>query len=198
MPEFLAIAGTKDLKPAQSQRRKALRLAEYDYTTPGAYFVTICVQDKRPILGKIIEEKLHHSEVGEKVNEVWHNLPNHYGNIELDEFIVMPNHVHGIIWIIDTSPLPETVGAGLRPAQPDREGLRPSLTFAGRHGLPEIVKAFKSFSAREINKTIEDQGRFSWQRSYHDHVIRNEEDLYQHRAYIHNNPLKWGLDEYYQ
>ena len=184
--------------PALAQRRKTLRLSEFDYASAGAYFVTICVKNRMPVLGKIVGEKNRLSRLGEIVGNVWNNLPNHYEDIELDEFIVMPNHVHGIIWMLENSPAVETVGAGLRPAQSEREGLRPSPTPTRRLGLPEIVRAFKSFSAREINKETKGRNRFHWQRSYHDHVIRNEDDLYQHRAYIQNNPLKWALDEYYQ
>ncbi|MCL5429360.1 MAG: transposase [Chloroflexi bacterium] len=184
-------------EPAQPQRRKTLRLSEYDYSSPGAYFVTICVNGKRHILGTIVGEEIHLSKVGEIVQEVWHNLSRHYENIELDEFIVMPNHVHGIIWILSNLPSTKSVGAGLRPAQSSREGLRPSPTKITQLNLPEIIRAFKSFSAREINKTINSPDKFSWQRSYHDHVIRNDDDLNQHRAYIQNNPLKWAKDEYY-
>jgi len=184
--------------PAQSQRRKTLRLREYDYTTPGAYFVTICVNNKKPILGKIVGEEIILAKVGEIVREVWHNLPGYYTTIELDEFIVMPNHVHGIIWILGSSPPPDAVGAGLSPARSDREGLRPSPTKAHSLALPEIVRAFKSFSAREVNKNLRLVEKFSWQRSYHEHIVRNDDDLNQHRVYIQNNPLKWSLDEYYR
>jgi putative transposase len=173
-----------------------MRLPEYDYTTPGAYFVTICVNDKRPQLGKIVGEGVALSNAGLRVAEVWNKLTNHYTNIELDEFIVMPNHVHGIIWILDDIAKLGSVGAGLRPAQSNREGLRPSPTMPISRNLSEIVRAFKSFSAREINKVNQGE-RFSWQRSYHEHVIRNDDDLNQHRAYIQNNPNKWVLDEYH-
>ncbi len=127
------------------------------------------------------------SKVGKVVKEVWKDLPKHYENIELDEFIVMPNHVHGILWLIDESPQTASVGAGLRP----------SPTKIINHGLPEIIRAFKSFSAREVNKIRINADKFSWQRGYHDHVIRNDEDLNLHRAYMQSNPLKWTLDEYY-
>ena len=185
-------------EPAQPQRRKLLRLPEYDYASTGAYFVTICVKDHKPILGKIVGEDIKLNRLGQIVLEIWNNLPNHYDNVELDEFIVMPNHVHGIIWILSNAPSTKSVRAGLRPPQSTREGLRPSPTISGKPNLPEIIRAFKSFSAREINKTINSPDKFSWQRNCHDHVIRNDDDLNQHRAYIQNNPLKWALDEYYQ
>ena len=168
----------------QAQRRKPRRPTESDYSTPGAYFVTLCTKDRRPSPAKII--KL--SGVGELANRVWADLVNHYSNIKLDEFIVMPNHFHGIVWLLGKDFLSETVG----------EDPRPSSTLPITNpSLPELIRAFKSFSAREMNKRLRVSKPF-WQRGYHEHVIRNEEDLYLHSAYVLNNPLKWALDEYYQ
>lgn len=192
------------LKPAQPQQRKRLRLAEYDYTSTGAYFITACVNHCAPVLAKVIGEESRLSTHGLLVKEVWDQLPEHYSIIELDEFIVMPNHVHGIIWI--NSPISASAGASLKPAQPPREGLRPSPTNANRegskpastnHGLSEIVRAFKTFSSRKINELNHTQGKAFWQRGFYEHIIRNDEDLYNTRSYIRNNPLKWEQDEYH-
>ena len=149
--------------------------------------MTICVKDRKSVLGGVIGEIVKLSALGSLVNKAWRNLEQHYQNIELDEFIVMPNHVHGIIWIHGKSPNEDTVGEGLRPSPTDTD--QP-------YGLPEIICAFKSFSARAINAHQSTRGSF-WQRGYHEHIIRNYADLNQHRAYIRNNPLKWALDEYY-
>ncbi len=177
------------LRPAQA-RRKPQRLKEFDYATPGAYFVTICSQDRLPVLGNIVGDEVQVSRVGEIVKTFWHDLPNHYASIELDEFIVMSNHVHAIVWILDSSTqLSPVVGEGLRPS-PTKPSNNPSL--------PEIIRAFKSYSARGVNKTCNTSGNPLWQRGYYEHIIRNDEDLYQHRSYVANNPLKWSADEYYR
>jgi REP element-mobilizing transposase RayT len=169
-------------------RRKHLRLPDFDYARAGGYFVTICVKDKEQVLGNVVSEQTQLSSLGKVTQDVWNGLPKRYGNIKLDEFVIMPNHFHGIVWILGES---SHMGSG-------GEGLRPSPTNANKPiGLPEIIRAFKSFSSREINKYRKTQGSQFWQRGYHEHILRNEDDLYQHRAYIQNNPLKWALDEYH-
>jgi putative transposase len=107
---------------------------------------------------------------------VWNELPNHYPCVTCDTFVVMPNHIHGIIVVRDT-----IVGAGLKPAPT-------------RHGLPEIIRGFKTFSARRINDLRESPGIPIWQRNYYEHIIRNEEELARIREYTANNPLQWEND----
>ena len=168
-------------------RRRSIRLPYYDYSQSGAYFVTVCVKDRKCVLSKVVDETTQLSSEGEIVKAVWDGLPNHYTHVELDEFVVMPNHIHGIIWLADEPSQP--VGAGLRPAP-----TRPMK----RHGLPEIVRALKSFSARRINELRGTKGTPFWQRNYYEHIIRDDEDLYQHQNYIRENPFRWALDEYYR
>jgi REP element-mobilizing transposase RayT len=174
------------MKSARHNRHN-MRLLYFDYAQPGAYFVTICVQDRRSVLGRVVGEDIELRQEGKIVERVWRELPQHYGHVELDQFVVMPNHVHGIVWITDDEPT--HVGAGLKPA-PTKN--------AKRHGLPEIIRGFKTFSARRINQLRETTGKAFWQRGYYEHVIRDEDDLYRHRKYIQDNPLKWAADEYYR
>jgi REP element-mobilizing transposase RayT len=148
------------------KRRNSLRLKGYDYSQNNAYFVTICTHNK--------ELRIKNEKIRLIIRQIWENLPNHYDNIILDEFVIMPNHVHGIIIIQNNA-----VGADLRSAR----------------SLSEIIRAFKSFSAREINKRFNMFGQSFWQRNYHDHVIRGEKDLYSRRKYIMDNHLKWESDE---
>jgi REP element-mobilizing transposase RayT len=124
------------------------------------------------------------NEFGEIVQYTWDDLPNHIAGIELDAFVIMPNHVHGIIVI---------TGAGLE--QKDRAGLEPAPT--GTRILPEIVRQLKTFSARRINKKRGTPGLPVWQRNYYEHIIRDEEDLTRIREYIVNNPVNWQTDENY-
>ena len=165
--------------------RRSIRLRNYDYSQAGAYFVTICVKDKRALLGEIVDRTIYLNGFGEIVQICWDDLSRHYSHVELDAFVVMSNHVHGIIVLPDSS----DVGVGLRPAP------TPIPTIGGRCGLPEIIRAFKAFSSRRINELRGTSGTPVWQRNYYEHVIRNEADLHETREYIVNNPLKWDLDK---
>jgi putative transposase len=170
----------------QGKGRRSMRLPGSDYSQPGAYFVAICTQRRACLFGRVENDAMVLNETGAIVAEAWHDLPNHYPHIELDTFVVMPNHVHGIITITD-------VGAGFKPAP--RAGYKPAPTKpAKRHGLPEIVRGFKTFSARRISQLRRTPGTRLWQRGYYEHVIRNEESLACIRAYIEANPLAWALD----
>ena len=158
--------------------RRLLRLENYDYRTPGAYFITLCTHKREYLFGQIINEKMILNQLGTVVESVWQDLPVHYSNVELDEFAVMPNHIHGIIVLC------RPVGAGLKPA----------LTNPRIHGLPEIVRALKTFSSRNIDLISKRYGQPIWQRGYYEHIIRNDESIDRIREYIVNNPLSWHLD----
>jgi REP element-mobilizing transposase RayT len=157
--------------------RRPIRLQEYDYSSAGAYFVTICAHKGACSLGDIIDNETCLSPFGWIVAECWEDLPNHYPHVILDAFVVMPNHIHGMIVLDDTA-----VGAGLKPAP------------TKRHGLSEIVRAFKTFSARRINIARNTQGIPFWQRNYYEHIIRNERSYMAIRDYIFNNPVNWHKD----
>jgi putative transposase len=160
--------------------RHSIRLRDYDYTQPGAYFITVCAHERACLFGDIADGEMRLNEYGRVATECWNDLPKHYSHIELDAFVVMPNHVHGIIVLTDV-----VVGAGLRPAP----------TTPKHHGLPEIVRAFKSFSARRINEGRNTSGIPVWQRNYYEHVVRGESELNTIRHYIVNNSLRWADDE---
>lgn len=191
-------------------RRRSLRLKGYDYTQPGAYFITACTKGRVRLFGQIVAGEMRLNAFGRIVQEAWEDLPNHYPAVELDAFIVMPNHVHGIIILTDIDPSPP-VRAGLKPAPTTLEietnaahtGSKPAPTSPAskpipsprkRHGLPEIVRAFKTFSARRINERRGKPGTAVWQRSYYEHIIRDKRSLDCIREYIARNPLQWTLD----
>lgn len=163
--------------------RGSIRLHGYDYAQSGAYFVTICVAGRRCIFGAILDGAMMPNKFGLVVANQWTGLPTHYENVVLDGFALMPNHIHGIIRLIDGLHVP--VGAGFKPAQPCPEP-KP------RHGLPEIIRGFKTFSSRAINQLRRTPGEPVWQRNYYEHVVRGEEDLAAIRQYIVENPLKWS------
>jgi putative transposase len=151
-----------------NHRRRSIRLAGYDYSQAGAYFITICTHDRMALFGEIIENDVRLNPNGIIVTATWDQLPAHYPNIDLDAFIVMPNHIHGIIILTDVSSV--------------------------RHGLPEIVRGFKTFSARGINERRQTGGTPLWQRGYYEHVIRNGKGLNRIRCYITDNPARWADD----
>jgi len=160
--------------------RRSIRLKDYDYSQPGAYFVTICAKGRECLFGHVIDGMMLPNDSGKIAVSCWHDLTTHYEYVGLDAFVVMPNHVHGIIILRH----PDDGGAGLKPA--------PTLK---RHGLPEIVRAFKTFSSRRINILRSSPGMPVWQRNYYEHVIRNEHDMHAVREYIVNNPAGWNKDE---
>lgn len=221
---------------ALPQRRRT-RAAHIDYAAPGAYFVTIVCQGRELIFGEVGgDATMVLSEAGRIVETAWRSLSSEIERVALDAFVVMPNHVHGIVWLRDRIGV-ESVGAGLAPpggenrehhiaktvvgdASPDCLGMNPSSGGASpaptgnvaiacearaesssdgaspargdarrpaRCSLQHVVRVFKSRSARAIGRPI-------WQRSFHDHVIRGEDDLAHARRYIAENPLAWALD----
>lgn len=187
-------------------KRRSTRLRGYDYSTPGAYFITTCSHNRLLLFGRIVNSKVEANRLGAVVEDCWAELPDHYDNIALDAFILMPNHIHGVIIIKDT---PTVVGAGLQHAAEAMArsaedtstvvgaGLQPALPAAvgsRRHSVPEIVRAFKTFSARRINEMRASTGTPVWQRGFYDHIIRSESELDRVRIYIMDNPRRWSED----
>jgi REP element-mobilizing transposase RayT len=210
--------------PARHHRR-SIRLRGYDYTQAGAYFITICTQGRECLFGEVADDEMHLNEYGRIVRDVWFDLPNHVSNVVLDAFVVMPNHVHGIVVIVNGDVVgvgvdgadsvgAGSVGAGPHPAPtvtttttaepaPTATTTTPAPTTTAeptptptkRHGLPEIVRQFKTFSARRINEHRGTTGTPVWQRNYYEHIIRDDASLNRIRQYILNNPIKWALDK---
>ncbi|GBD27454.1 hypothetical protein HRbin30_02801 [bacterium HR30] len=177
--------------------RRSIRLKGYDYSQDGAYFVTIVTQDRACLFGQVVDGEMRLNELGTIVWATWHDLPRHYPNVDLDAFVVMPNHVHGIIVLTPVGagfkPAP-TNAAGFKPAPTNATGFKPAPTAGRVHGLTEMVRAFKTFSARRINERRGTPGVRVWQRNYYEHIIRNDESLNRIREYIANNLLQWALD----
>jgi putative transposase len=162
----------KDIYP----RRKSLRLSGYDYGQQGVYFVTLCTQQKLCLFGQIIESTMRLNQYGKIAELVWQEIPLHYPDINNNIFIVMPNHIHGLI------SLQESRRAGSKPA--------PTTGFP----LSEIVRAFKTYSSRRINQLRNTPGAQIWQRGYYEHVIQSENEYHQIGEYILFNPAKWESD----
>jgi REP-associated tyrosine transposase len=164
-------------------RRPSLRLQDYDYTKLGAYFVTICTRNRQHVFGGVEQGIMVLNIIGEIVQEEWLNLPQLRNNIELDQFIVMPNHFHAILFIRH-----ELEGTASR---------APTKRIFGKPvsgSLSTIVGGFKSGVAKRINKLRNPPYMGVWQRSFFENVIRTEESLARIREYIATNPLRWELD----
>jgi putative transposase len=153
--------------------RRSIRLATWDYATPAAYFVTICLNDPEATLGEIIHDQMILSPFGRVVADAWRWLAERYPYIELDESVVMPTHLHGIIVIQEQDPAAEPIK------------IKP---------LGSLVGAFKTVSTKQINLLRETPKARFWQRGYYDRVIRGPRELDAIRRYIRNNPARWAAD----
>jgi len=162
--------------------RKLNRWTGYDYNTPGWYFITICTKDRVEYFGKVENDKMILNRWGEMAQNFWQDLPRHFTNCKLDDFVVMPNHIHGIIEIIENL---NNKDGGINVGNADLRSLQHTKMF-----LPKIIHGFKSSLSREINKLQ----YFEWQKSFHDHVIRGEKDYNAIKYYIQQNPAKWAED----
>jgi putative transposase len=171
---------------SNNRSRRSIRLKGYDYSADGAYFITICVRNRECLLGEINDGQMILNEYGSIVRDVWEDLPDRVSDIDLDEYIIMPNHFHAII-SIDKSPESTEIQKDL-----DVDDIKARRKMI----LPKVVGRFKMLTAKAINQSREIEGSF-WQRNYYERVIRSEEDCQIVRQYIINNPVKWEMDEHH-
>jgi len=164
-------------------QRHNIRLYGYDYSQEGLYFVTICTQDKMCLFGEIMDEEMALNEIGIIVKNCWLAIPEHYPHVKLHEFIIMPNHIHGII---------ELVGANKH--SPDDIKFRSPSKSIG-----SIIRGFKIGVMKNIKANVYSplQNKSIWQRNYYEHIIRNDESYQKITEYIYENPKYWQTDDYY-
>lgn len=171
--------------------RRSIRLKGYDYAKSGAYFVTICCKDQQCFLGRIENQEIKFTTIGKIVKMNWENIPCYFKNVTLDEYVIMPNHLHGVIVINDddcggigrgevTSPLPS-------PKSPQR---------IQKPTLGQIIAYFKYQSTKYVNQLRKTPGIKLWQRNYYEHIIHSKNDINRIRKYIIENPLKWRVDKF--
>ena len=188
--------------------RRSIRLRDYDYTQDGVYFITICAHNRECVFGEIMGGEMKLNRWGELVRGCWEGIPQHFENVELDEYIIMPNHVHGIIvinrWDQKNTTAKNTgvANVGARHALPlqnkqspsdnDAPMPAPGKPIAGSLGI--IVGSFKSAATKRINEQRGTSGTTIWQRNYYEHVIRNAESLDSTRLYVQTNPAQWDAD----
>ncbi|QSV53285.1 MAG: hypothetical protein HEP80_04515 [Dolichospermum sp. UKL201] len=185
--------------------RRSIRLKVYDYTQQGAYFVTICTHQRNCLFGEIVDGEIKLNTNGEIARGSWLSIPRYFKNVELDEFVIMPNHLHGII-IIESS---EVAGEALANQDFSQQQNLSSQCFAPTvytgetikingtkpQSLAAITQNYKSVSTRQINRMNKAKGNVIWQRNYYEHIIHNEEALNNIREYIVNNPINWVKDQ---
>jgi putative transposase len=187
------------------KHRNSTRLREYDYTTNGAYFITICAFKREHVFGNILEGHMQHNAIGQIVLEEWEQTQNLRAEVNLDAFVVMPNHVHGIVWI-QRDPVGAQRAAPLRPDdarfRSTHRELAVSKNMPAKSDMPEvrpgslgaIVRAFKSAVAKRVNESRRTPIFPVWKRNYHDRVIRNDRELAAIHEYIKFNPQNWSRD----
>jgi REP element-mobilizing transposase RayT len=199
----------------ERHHRRSIRIKNYDYQTAGAYFITICAQDRACFFGEIIDSKMNLNDAGRMVQATWDELPVFYPGVETDYFVVMPNHIHGIIVLVGAGPracpgsgddgvrvsadsLPEHRGA--ETGQP--RGVAPTGEREGEStlSLSDVVHRFKTLTTKRYTDGVKQagwapyRGRF-WQRNYYEHVVRDEAGLDRFRRYIEGNPARWADDD---
>ena len=197
-------------------RNESFRLTGHDYSSGGIYFVTICTHGMISYFGKISRTKMILSETGQIANETWYELPKHFPCVSLDEFVVMPNHIHGII-IIEPPDIVRTLHAmamqqhtpnGVGTLQCDAGTLQcdvgtlhatslpqPKNKFMSSiaptpGSLPAVIRSYKSAVSKTVHSTDPD---FSWQSRYYDHLVRSDQEMFRIKQYIINNPGKWKI-----
>lgn len=183
--------------------RRSIRLRGYDYSQPGAYFITICTHDRDCLFGDVIDGVMELTPYGRIVSDEWHRTEMVRPNVVLDAFVVMPNHVHGIIGIVESND--ERGDVSHRGDVSQRRRGTPAVcpypgpeprTFGGAiaGSLSTIMRQYKSIVTKRINPHRGTPGVSVWQRGYYEHIIRNEHALNRIRRYIIENPLHWPND----
>ena len=182
-------------------QRRSIRLKEYDYSTPWWYYVTICTFERKYLFGKIIKGKMVINEFGNIVKEELLKTKEIRNNVDLDYYVIMPNHLHCIIIINGRGELNSPKGLNSTGNnEPGRIQYAPTNDKfnSPSQSLGAIIRGFKSVVTNRIRELTGDPELKIWQRNYYEHIIRNEIDLHSIRSYIELNPLKWELDEYYK
>lgn len=167
------------------QNRKSIRLPNYDYTQEGAYFITLVTHNRKWILSAVVESQIKLSPIGNIVKDIWQSIPLHFPQASVNHYVIMPNHIHGIINLV-----------GARRAVPLQIFERFGKPVKG--SLPTIIRSFKSEVTRRVNIFRQTPGEKLWQRNYYEHVIRNEREFQILIDYIVTNPGNWCDDKLFR
>jgi len=194
----------------KKHRRRSIRLPGYDYTSPGIYFVTICVRGGECLLGEVVDGQMQLNDWGRVAGHYWQRIPLHFPSVTLDEWVLMPNHIHGLIVILDdprgrgeaspASVCSENSTGTDRTLRQGESAVRDASPLQMPGGTPPgslgaIVGNYKSVTTRRINRMRRMPGAPFWQRNYWEHIVRNESSLNRIRVYIQGNPIRWREDQ---
>jgi putative transposase len=174
----------------EKHHRRSMRLKGYDYSAAGAYFITLCTYQRQCLFGEIMDGAMHLNPYGKIANDCLQAIPEHFARFQLDEFVMMPNHVHAVLRIVDDND--------------KRRGMALPCPYNGEFGkpmagsLPIVIGAFKSAVTKRINILRDTPGTPVWQRNYHERIIRDELALNNIRRYIQMNPINWKSDRFHQ
>mgnify|MGYP001081654970 CR=1 FL=1 len=184
--------------------RRSIRLPEWDYRRAGAYFVTLVTYDRGTLFGQVVNGEMVLSPFGRVAATIWQRLPSHFPHVRLDEFVVMPNHLHGVVWLTnDGEGRGEASSAETRQsegsASGEEEGQHVAILgmphpYMESGSLGAIVGNFKSATTRRINRMRHTPNALVWQRNYYERIIRNERELDAIRRHILDNPNRWDED----
>jgi len=185
--------------------RHSIRLDDYDYSNNGVYFVTICIHNRECLLGKICDGVTVLSEVGRAVDDAWVAIAKRFPFVVLDDYVLMPNHLHGIIVFIEADAATDIATASRTLAGSDKikEGAASSAptdfvdmasSITRKVALGRVLRAFKSLSAIAANRLLDRTEQPFWQRNYHERIVRDEQEMDQVRTYIYHNPQQWSID----
>jgi putative transposase len=171
---------------SQKYHRRSIRLKGYDYSGAGAFFVTIVAWQREMVFGDVVDGEMILNDFGKIVSEKWQWLETQYEYVELGAWVIMPNHLHGILVIHDDG----------------RGGSRSAPTGNSRVVMPikrkplgGLIGAFKTVSTKQINLLQNTEGQIVWQRNYYEHIIRNEREMDRISRYIESNPARWVDDD---
>jgi putative transposase len=173
------------------------RAVWWNYSNESSYFVTICSHKRQWFFGSITDQKMELTEIGNLAHQFWCDIPNHFPFVKLHAFVVMPNHVHGIIEIVNHANHEETLHAtsvhnGLHAMSvhngSDSKNEKMAAISPKKGSLASILRSYKSAVTKEARKIDPD---FEWQERFHDHIIRDDQEYHRISNYINNNPMKW-------
>ncbi|MDK1118867.1 MAG: transposase [Anaerolineae bacterium] len=165
--------------------RRSVRVPGYDYTSPGEYFITVAAYKREMLFGEIENDEMRLNALGKIVSDCWHEIPNHFPHVDLDAFVVMPNHIHGIIVITDN------IRRGTIYRAPTETTEQFGKPIPG--SIPTIMRTFKAAVTRRIGRDGHESS--VWQRNYSEHIIRGDRDRRRIHDYILANPENWDPDE---
>ena len=182
----------------QKHHRRSIRLPAHDYSHPGAYFITLVTYQRDCLFGNIVEGEMQLSAMGQVAEEHWRLIPQHFPQVELGAYVIMPNHVHGIIIINGGSNASAFERTGTTVSCPDMSCPGPAREKFGKPvkgSIPTIIRSYKASVTRRIHQELNASG--IWQRNYYERIIRNDAEYNRIHVYIESNPANWVMDDEY-